>query len=127
MHLTCRAPGYGEILTGEMHQPAINTGAACDHSIGRQIFICHAKVSGTMLGECSNFLKTVSIDKLVHALAGSEFSRSAVLVDSFFSSSAGDGATLHAKLGDLSFHRWFLRNKLQCGCGYRIRGHSRTP
>jgi hypothetical protein len=58
-----------------MNQPAIDRRTSGDHSIGWQILICHAKVSGTMLGESAYFLEAVWIYELFDPLARAEQSR----------------------------------------------------
>ena len=69
MHFTRSATGHGEVLAGEMNQPPIYHCASRDHSIRRQFFFRHAKVSGTMLCESADLLEAFPIDQFLHALA----------------------------------------------------------
>jgi hypothetical protein len=111
VHLAGGAAGYREVLARQMNDSAIHRGASCDHSIGRQVFVSHAKISGSMFRKSADLLETFPVHKLFHAFACCKQASCVMLIDSCLAASLLDFRSLVLKFRDLSvnrrFRRWF--------------------
>src|SRR5271165_1459565 len=98
------APPATEVLAGKVHQPAIDCGATCDHTVRWQLFVCHTEVSGAMLGEEADFLKAIAINQLVDALARGQLTRFMLLLNALFAAAFPELRSFLPEFGDALLH-----------------------
>ena len=114
----CTSPGcaarYREILAGQVDQAAINRRASGNHAIGGEIFVCHAKVCGTMLRKQTNLLEAFMIDQLVDAFPRGELTRLVLFLDALFAATLLDLRLFLAKFGGSLFHG--RTRRFECCC-----------
>ena len=72
MGFTGRTTDHGEVLAGDMHQPAVDASSSGDNAIGRHFLVRHAKVGAAVLCKKSRFLKTVLIKEGADAFTCAE-------------------------------------------------------
>ena len=70
--LAGRAAQDGEVLAGQMDEPAVDGGRAGDDAVGGNFLAGHAEVDLAVLGEQADLLEAAGIDQGVDALAGGE-------------------------------------------------------
>ena len=70
MDFAGRTAGDGEVLAGQMHQPAVDRCGAGHHAIRRKAFAGHAEQHGAMFGEQAGFFETVRIHHRFDSLSG---------------------------------------------------------
>ena len=72
MDLAGRAAEDGEVLAGEVDEPAVDRGGAGHDAVGGDLLAGHAEVGLPVLGEQAELLEAAGIDEGVDALAGGE-------------------------------------------------------
>ena len=70
--LAGRAAQDGEVLAGEVDEPAVDGGGAGDDAVGGDLLAGQAEVDLPVLGEQADLLEAAGIDEGVDALAGGE-------------------------------------------------------
>ena len=67
----------GEVLAGEVDEPAVDGGGAGDDAVGGDLLAGQAEVDLAVLGEQADLLEAAGIDEGVDALAGGQLARAA--------------------------------------------------
>jgi hypothetical protein len=78
--LARRAARHGEVLAGQVNQPAPHRGRAGDDAVGGQVLVGHAEHGRPVLSEHARLLEAVRVDQGVDALARRQLARLAVLL-----------------------------------------------
>src|SRR5438270_12602594 len=92
-----------------MHQPAIDARATRNDSVGWQLLIRHAEVSGPVLSKGGDFLERVAIYQQVNALARSQLPSRVLLFNALVATALQNRAPLRSKFPDVPRHSllWF--------------------
>ena len=95
----------GEVLAGEVDEPAVDGGGAGDDAVGGDLLAGHAEVDLAVLGEQADLLEAAGIDEGVDALAGGELALLLLLGQAVGAAALPEALLLLAEVLDQLLHR----------------------
>jgi hypothetical protein len=104
MHFAGGAAQYSEVLTGDMHDAAIDGGASGDDAVGGDVLPVHAEIDGAVAGEESDLLEAIVVHQFADAFAGGELARGMLLLDFVRAAALLDFGPLMAELVELGIN-----------------------
>ena len=113
----------GEVLAGEVDEPAVDGGGAGDDAVGRDLLAGQAEVDLAVLGEQADLLEAAGIDQGVDALAGGELALLLLLGQALGPAALLEALCVLAEVLDQVLHRLSLLGHrlrfLRDSCGSR--------
>ncbi len=105
MDLAGRAAQDGEVLAGQVDEPAVDRGRAGDDAVGGDLLAGHAEVGLAVLGEQADFLEAAGVDQGIDALASRELALFLLLGQAVGAAALLRARSLVAELLDQMLHR----------------------
>ncbi len=98
----------GEVLAGEVDEPAVDGGGAGDDAVGGDLLAGQAEVDLAVLGEQADLLEAARIDEGVDALAGGELALLLLLGQALGAAALLEALPVLAEVLDQLLHRFPL-------------------